>query len=256
MGCTQAKPKGITRKPEALQEQDSQLARLAVYLDTNKAVIHKKLIPFFEDALDRRVKDHQEMRLSFVPLIEERLQDLMEVLPCYPHLLSLRLWKARLGPQGMKTLASAIANLLGLKELGLEDNELGDEGVLALTPALTQLNNLEGLHLHINQITNLGAHTVSKSLEGKTHLQILNLSENQISATGAEELLKQLAHSCPKLNTLSLATNTLGSESISLFVTYIPKLPALTKLFIDNAQLPPDIAVQLQGCNYQLNIFS
>ncbi len=256
MGCTQAKPKGKTRKPEALQEQDSQLARIAVYLDTNKAVIHKKLIPFFEDALDKHVLDHAELRLSFVPLIEERLQDLVEVLPCYLHLSSLRLWKARLGPQGMKTLAPALANLIKLKELGLEDNELGDEGAVALSSAMVKLNHLEGLHLHINQITNLGARSVSKSLEGKTHLQILNLSENQISATGTEELLKQLASSCPNLDTLSLASNSLGPESSSLLVTYIPKLPALTKLFIDNAQLPTNIVAKLQGCNGQLNIFS
>jgi Ran GTPase-activating protein (RanGAP) involved in mRNA processing and transport len=256
MGCTQAKSKGKTPKSEAPQEQESQLTRLAVYLDANKAVIHKKLIPFFEDALDKHVLDHVELRLSFVPLIEERLQDLVEVLPCYLHLSSLRLWKARLGPQGMKTLAPALANLIKLKELGLEDNELGDEGAMTLSPALMQLNHLEGLHLHINQITNQGVRSVSKSLEGKTHLKILNLSENQISATGAEELLKQLASFCHNLDTLSMASNSLGPESSSLLVTYIPKLPALTKLFIDNSQLPANISAQLQGYNRQLNIFS
>lgn len=257
MGCTQAKPRSKSARSAAnLPFNDPRLERLSAYLDTNKTLIHRKLLPFFEDALDKRHGSHHELRLAFVPLIEERLQDLTEVLPLYLHLQSLRLWKARLGHQGMKTLAPVLGDLLQLKELGLEDNELGDEGAVALAPALARLKELEGLHLHINQISDSGVLALSGSLEGKAHLHILNLAENRITAVGAATLLKRLTTSCSQLETLSLSANSLSDESSSVLLTHIHHLPHLRKLFLGGIKLKPEAVSELQRLNPELGIFS
>lgn len=257
MGCTQAKHVGKSTRSEATPVyHDSRLNRLSIYLDTHKTVIHRKLLPYFEDVFDKRHSHQKELRLAFVPLEEERLQDLVEVLPSYCHIHSLRLWKAKLGPQGMKTLAPVLETLLRLKDLGLEDNGLGDEGALALAPALVHLKELEGLHLHINQISDSGLLALSGSLQGKVRLNLLNLSENQVTTAGAAQLLERLASSCPKLETLSLAANSLDAACRSVFLTHIPHLPCLRKLFLGGIQLPPETISTLRSFSPHLNIFT
>ena len=255
MGCAQAKHKKSLTLKETRAPTDPLLAHLITHLETHRATIHRKIAPLFEDVIDKRVDRHQEVRLGFIPLTQERLKDLTVVLPFYPHLKRLGLWKVKLGPEGMKNLAPALSGLKQLKDLGLEDNDLQNEGALALASALTELPLLEELHLQINSIGDPGIQAISTSLTGKVNLKTLNLAENQITAVGVVQLLDQLAAHCPKLTTLSLAVNSLGPESEGHLVAHLPRL-SLAKLFLGSTRVPPTAISAIQTQCPNLTIYT
>lgn len=174
----------------------------------------------------------------------------METLPKYPNLTTLKLDHSRLGYEGMMDLIKAFKNRwmislpplkhleisrdiispesarilsnaiideysgFALSELNLILNKLGDTGLREISRILCSKGNLRRLSIMYNEIGERGLEDFSRALRINTSLKKLNLSGNAIGDRGVVVLAQALLQSeCrEKLQQVVLFGNHFGDE--------------------------------------------
>ena len=105
----------------------------------------------------------------------------------------INLGKNKLGPEGARALATALAGNATVTHLDLSYNRLEDSGAMALAEMLDAgASALCKLYLNGASIKHGGAAALADSLRSHTSLTVLGLSDNQIGDRGAGALASAL----------------------------------------------------------------
>ncbi|MDW8244817.1 MAG: TIGR02996 domain-containing protein [Thermogemmata sp.] len=145
---------------------------------------------------------------------------------------------------------SALGNLLTISEVDLSDNGLSPSAVPALltVPTVVQGNSLatgaqvRWLDLSRNELGDAGAQILARA-SCLSELQVLHLAWCNIGDVGARALATARF---PKLHTLDLSNNPIGSEGFRYFTDpFVLRLTALRHLLRTTLTLPPRLGHEL-----------
>jgi hypothetical protein len=135
----------------------------------------------------------------------------------------------KIGDEGMKAFASAIANgsMGALTVLGLSNNQIGNAGMISLSEATGKgsMGALERLGLSCNQIGDAGLQSLAGAIGNGSmgKLERLNLARNNISDVGMAGFSRAIASgSLRSLEVLNLRNNQIGDAGMIEFSRQIP----------------------------------
>ncbi|CAM4892110.1 unnamed protein product [Rotaria socialis] len=156
--------------------------------------------------------DREDLSLKFMALTDVD----MEIVAYYAilrnaTLTTLDISSNKIGADGAKQLANALANNKTLTTLNLLFNEIGEDGAKHLADALANNKTLTTLNIAWNKIGNEGAGYLANALDNSKTLTTLDISSNKIGADGAKQLANTLANN-KTLTTLNLLFNEIGED--------------------------------------------
>jgi hypothetical protein len=135
---------------------------------------------------------------------------------------------------------------LGLRRLGLANNGLTREG-LGHVARYFQAGKCEGLDLGGNDLSeNLGL--LASVINGQQPLYALSLADCSLTATAICPLLQAFTH-LPNFRFVDLSHNTglfsTQPDALSMLRRYLPKMPWLKRIHLEDVDLSPDHAIAL-----------
>ena len=201
-----------------------ELEELKLYYNSNKASIHRKLYPIYDEIIKTGQYNSDSANLNFVNLQKTKSAMLQQVMPYFQGIKILKLWKSCLGCEGLKTLSLDLASLSLLEVLSLEDNSIGPDGCMYLSIALKKLHNLKELWMHINEIGPMGANYLAGVVGTLKKLEKLNLDENSMENKGTLKLATALK-TIKNLKVLGLAFNGLSEDAVLNIAVMLESLP-------------------------------
>lgn len=147
-------------------------------------------------------EDKGELDLSCQKLMQKDIPAICELLNKYPSARSLNLSGNKLGDEGAKALAKALASdVVTIQSLNVANNNITDEGVKALANT-----TLQSLDVSFNEISDEGF----KAFSTNTTIRTLSATWNEISDEGAKAVL----NANTTLQSLNLAGNDLSNAVI------------------------------------------
>jgi Ran GTPase-activating protein 1 len=129
--------------------------------------------------------------------------------------------------------AEAFAAHGSLVEVRLPQNGIRMDGIASLARGLAQCPQLEHLDLQDNTFSRFGSQAMAKALVAWQGLRVLNLSDCVLAdeGEGVSPMIEAIAEGFnPKLHTLQLQNNNMGTTSFALLAAGIPKLARLMSL--------------------------
>jgi len=164
--------------------------------------------------------------------IIENIESLEIILSMAPErITSLDLHSAKLLNSHISILTPYLENLQQLTSINLENNIFGFMGALLLPQFLSKMPQLTSLNLASNS---LDSTVLESCLHNLTQLQLLNLRNNNIRTSGMK-LLVPIIGKLSQLETLDIGSNGIFTEGIRLLASI--KLPKLNTLSLANNSL-------------------
>lgn len=231
------------------------MPELKRFYEEESQFMNRKVKGCFDIALAGKATATTEVNMKFIKLGEDGALHLTKVLPYYPNLRSLRLWKTKLGIEGAKLLGGVLLKLPQLEVLSLEDNELRTEGVSYIAQGMQALPKLSELYLHVNKMGHEGIVALRKPLEDKTNLKALTVDENLIGKPGLMDLLAALSKSMSTLILLGLSFNQLGDDGVRELLPYLPHMHSLKRLTVSGNNASPHLEQELSAAAPTVDFF-
>jgi hypothetical protein len=150
----------------------------------------------------------------------------------------------RLGPDGARAIALALAGMKNLHSLDLPGNAIGPEGARAIAGALAGMKNLHSLNLSSNAIGPEGARAIAPALAGMKNLRKLDLYKNNLGPEGARALAPALAE-MRDLHVLYLLCNDMGPEGARAIALALAGMKNLRELVLAWNELGPEGALAI-----------
>ena len=209
--------------------------------------MHKRVRDSYRAVMNEEVTGATDLNLKFTPLDSDGAMLLCLILPFYESLISLRLWKTRLGPAGCLHLSKALACLPQLVLLSIEDNAIGPAGIKSLSVGLRSVPGLEEFFLHANNIQQEGCLSLSALVSDLPRLRNLTVDENNIGDQGAIGLLRALSGGGSELKLLGLGYNKLTERTAREMVLALAKMRMLRKVTFGGAGVGEKCKLELQN---------
>ena len=144
-------------------------------------------------------------------------------------LRSIDLRMNKLGPEGGRVLAAALASSPSLSRVDLSGNELGAEGAKAIADAIRTCVALKSIALGHNDLGAEGGKAIAAALADSKTLQQVDLSNNNLRREGAGAIAAALSSS-KSLTSVQLSGNKLPADVVSMIRS--AKGPALRDLMV------------------------
>lgn len=173
--------------------------------------------------------------LKFINLSNNHFTPLEVILPKFPELRRLNLWKTSLRNEGCIKLCETLINFPNLTFLSLADNGISLPGIQALTRQFVNLGSLEFLELHINTFQLQCCELLSANFIHLVQLKRITLDECELSGEGLEKIIKSLPD-MKKLENISLDYNMFGERS-SLLIAMVNKLKNLKRISLQHSEI-------------------
>uniref|UniRef100_UPI00358F5227 NACHT, LRR and PYD domains-containing protein 12-like n=1 Tax=Myxine glutinosa TaxID=7769 RepID=UPI00358F5227 len=157
----------------------------------------------------------EELNLSWNPIGDEGLEELMEGLKSQTKLRILELSYCKLSTESGPVLRD-LKNFINLEELVLRGNPIGDEGLEGLMEGLKSQTKLRNLWLMRCDLSTKSG-PILRDLKNILNLKDLDLSWNPIGDEGLEGLMEGLK-SQTKLRILRLSFCTLSTKSVPILM--------------------------------------
>ena len=209
--------------------------------------MHKRLRDCYRAVIEKDVTNVTDLNLKFTPLDSEGAQHLSLLLPFYSSLISLRLWKTRIGPIGCSYLSQAFPYLPLLRILSIEDNAIGPDGIKSLAQGLRAVSGLKEFFLHSNNLNSEGGLVLASILPDLPRLKSLTVDENNIEDQAAIELIRVLSDRVAELRLLGLGHNQLTERTARVMIMQFPSMRFLRKVTFGGAAIVKEL--QLELCN-------
>lgn len=223
----------LQRKVILTPNDESASEKLKVFYEQEKKFIPKKIDVYYQSIISNQAASVTSIVVKVSHLGPAGVEYLCRVLPFYPLLLELRLWKVGLDSSSVERLAYYLPFLKQLHVLSLEDNNLTDTAMEHVSRGLRSMKLLEQLWLGCNQMTAVGAASLASSLRLLGELTTLCLDYNFIESLG-----------CSLLCTVLCETNRLSRLSLESCDISDDAIPHLTCLAQVNA---PEHVTNLKG---------
>lgn len=154
-------------------------------------------------------------------------------------------------------LCDALYRNSTLRELDVSDNNISDIGVQNLTDILsTNKSTVEKLHLGSNNITDKGVSDLSIMLKKNRSLKVLMINRNNITNRGVHLLCDVLSMQNNTLEVLSLAGNTLITDSsIDSFIVMFKHNSTLKELDVKYCNITEVNSQRLRKAALEKNDF-
>lgn len=200
--------------------------------------MHPKVHILADKVLHNQTMTVKAIDLSGRDLGDEGGKYLGAIIPYYHHITSLMLSNCYLDTGSFQSVASALNDLVLLRELDLSYNNLGPEGADALSPALERMSNLQKLGLEAVRLESNGMLMICSGVVGLRQLNELYLGKNNIGDTG----IRGLANIFPyltNLTVLKINDNEIGPKGVAFLAPALDRLNKLKNLNIGNNNLSP-----------------
>jgi len=188
--------------------------KLKDFYEEERKFIPKKIDVYYQSVLSNQTEAVTSIVVKVSHLGPTGVEYLCRVLPFFPQLLELRLWKVGLDPTSVDRLAYYLPFLKQLHVLSLEDNNLNDEAVENICKGFKTMRSLQQLWLGNNLITPVGTACIASSLRLLGQLETLSLDYNCIESLGCTLLCTVLCET-KRLQRLSMEYCEVGDEAIS-----------------------------------------
>jgi hypothetical protein len=209
--------------------------------------MHKRVRESYRAVMNEEVAGVTDLNLKFMPLDSDGAMQLCLILPFYDSLLSLRLWKTRLGPSGCLHLSKALSSLPQLLLLSIEDNAIGPTGIKSLSTGLRSVPGLEEFFLHANNIQQEGSLSLAALVSDLPRLRNLTVDENSIGDQGAIELIRAVSVGGSGLKLLGLGYNKLTERTAREMLVALTKMRMLRKVTFGGATVGEKLKLELQN---------
>jgi len=209
--------------------------------------IHRRMRECYRAVINQEVAAVMDLDLKFVPLDRVGAEHLCLLLPFYDSLVSLRLWKTRLGPNGCMHLSKALFSLPQLRTLSIEDNAIGPTGMQSLSQGLRAVPNLEELYLHANGLQPEGGRVLAALVSYLPRLRSLTVDENGIKDEAAIALIRALSLEKTELRLLGLGYNELTERTAKEMLGTLLKMGTLRKVTFGGASVGKELKLELQN---------
>ena len=221
--------KMVINKTPSLKKQKTDKSsllfrRLVSYYNTNREYMNSKLLNLFSQIVTNLDFERRDVNLSFVNLRNNRVRQLVEILPYFRSIQYLSLWKSGLGRSGISAIQCGLSNLTELAVLILSDNEIDSEGTIYLARALRNLVKLKELWLDINDIGPVGAVFLADALVTLEKLEKIGIDENSIEGSGGLKIVRAIKVN-HKVNHIGLGYNNISQEACFAILEELKGLP-------------------------------
>ena len=204
----------LQRKLILTPSDESASQKLKDFYEEERRFIPKKIDIYYQSVLSSQTSAVTSIVVKVSHLGPTGVEYLCRVLPFFPQLLELRLWKVGLDPASVERLAYYLPFLKQLHVLSLEDNNLTDEACEKICKGFKTMKSLEQLWLGNNLFTAVGAACLASSLRLLGHLETISLDYNCIESLGCSLLCTVLCET-KRLQQLFLESCDIDDESIS-----------------------------------------
>ena len=219
----------LQRKLILTPSDDSATQKLQAFYEEERQHIPKKVDQYYQSILANRATAVTSVVVKLSHLGAVGVEYLCRVLPFFPQLLELRLWKVGLDPTAMERLAYYLPFLKQLNVLSLEDNNLTDTSIEHVCKGFKPMKLLQQLWLGCNLMTPVGAASLASSLRLLDKLETLCLDYNHIESLGCSLLCTVLCET-NRLQRLSMEACEVGDEAIA-HLTCLAQVNAPMHLF-------------------------
>jgi len=209
--------------------------------------MHRRVRECYRAVINEEVAEWTDLNLKFAPLDQVGAEQFCLVLPFYDSLLSLRLWKTRLGPNGCMHLSKALFSLPQLRTLSIEDNIIGPTGMQSLSQGLRAVPHLEELYLHANGLQPEGGRVLAAIVSYLPRLRSLTVDENGIKDEAAIALIQALSLQETELKLLGLGYNELTERTAKEMLRALQRLGTLRKVTFGGASVEKELKLELQN---------
>ncbi|CAG9335339.1 unnamed protein product [Blepharisma stoltei] len=207
--------------------------------------MHPKVHVLADRVLHNQTLTVTNIDLSGRDLGEEGGKYLGAIIPYYHHITSLILSKCYLEAGAFESIASALTDLVMLKELDFSFNNIGSEGADILSPALERMGNLEILGLEEVGLGSNGMLMICSGIVGLRHLKELYIGKNNIGDVGIRGLANIFPYIC-SLATLEINKNGIGPKGMAFLASSLGCLKNLTKFNVgENNLLPIGVSMMI-----------
>jgi len=252
--CTSSRRAKTITSPQLLSSASTKSAllrpdlyKLRETFELSEARMHKRLRECYRAVLGQEVGKVTDLNLKFTPLDLEGARHLATVLPFYNSLLSLRLWKTRIGPTGCPLLSQALSSLPQLRLLSIEDNAIGPTGISALSQGLRSIPGLEEFFLHANSLQPEGGRALATLIPYLPRLRNLTVDENSIEDQAAIQLIRVLCEGVEELRLLGLGYNRLTERTAREMMGRLHKMKQLRKVTFRGAAISEGLKLELSS---------
>lgn len=204
----------LRRKIILTPKDQSATQKLQAFYEEEKQFIPKKIDSYYQRILCNEAAAVTSVVVKVSHLGAIGVEYLCRVLPFFPQLLELRLWKVGLEPSSMERLAYYLPFLKQLNVLSLEDNNLTDACIENICKGFKPMQCLQQLWLGCNSITPIGAASLASSLRLLEKLETLCLDYNIVQSLGCSLLCTVLCET-NRLQRLSMEACEVGDEAIA-----------------------------------------
>lgn len=204
----------LQRKLILTPSDQSATQKLRAFYEEERKFIPKKIDVYYQSVLSNQTEAVTSIVVKVSHLGPTGVEYLCRVLPFFPQLLELRLWKVGLDPPSVDRLAYYLPFLKQLHVLSLEDNNLTDEAIENICKGFKTMRSLQQLWLGNNLITPVGTASLASSLRLLGQLDTISLDYNCVESLGCSLLCTVLCET-KRLQRLSLEYCEVGDEAIS-----------------------------------------
>ena len=201
--------------------------------DTSESRMHRRVKDCYACIFANKFEAITDLNLKFVNLGPEGMLQLSVVLPFFPKLASLRLWKTRFGSEGSGYLGRALHHMPNIRLLSLEDNDIGPGGLHKLAGSLRSLSALEELFIHLNRLGPEGGAVLGSIVSSLRNLKSITVDENNIEDEAAADLVRGLGRSSQSLRFVGLSFNKLTDASVGVLQKAVKEFRGLKRVTLN-----------------------
>lgn len=233
MGCSIPKQKiRISTKQVVSTEFDL----VKDFYKINQNLLPRRIRQLFENYLSKLSYESATADLKFISLTGIALKSLKLILPHYPNLQKLDLWKTHLKDEGLKLVSSLLIHFPNLKFLSIADNNIGYDGLWALTKKFGILQELENLQMHLNRFTPESTNLLADSLNDLQNLQILCLDECDMKGEELKKLIFTIGH-IKNIEKVMIDYNVIGKNDDFFMVEVVSKMEKLRRFSLKQCDI-------------------
>jgi Ran GTPase-activating protein (RanGAP) involved in mRNA processing and transport len=252
MGCNITKTVKLMTIENSKLTANNEQETVKEYYTANQNMFPKRIRDLFQRVFMQQNSAASAVDLKFINLSGPGLKSLEVILPCFPQIRVLNLWKTKLGNEGCVVLANLFYKFASLNFLSLADNRITLPGILVISKKFIALKELETLELHINPLQEEAAIALAEKIKILSKLKRIYLDECEMCGEGLKELLVNMS-GLKELEVVALNYNFFGDTVSVGLVSILSKFKKLREFEARHTGINATVQESLRKFNSKVN---